>query len=118
MKQEDDLDRTRYPRLASTSKDLRAELYNLREKYPDMGINEWISLVRAKYTRHVNRLWLPPEKLTSARRLASAQACPTDKYLQQQIQLPSLGESDNGDKAKLDEEAQGNIAQLSESAQE
>ena len=81
MKQEDDLDNTRHPRFASTGKDLRDELNNLREKYPDMGINEWISLVRAKYTRHVNRLWLPKEKLNSAKRLASAQAYSNEKFL-------------------------------------
>ena len=61
MKQEDDLDRTRYPRLASTSKDLRAELHNLREKYPEMGIGEWMRLVRAKYTRHLCRLVVEPD---------------------------------------------------------
>lgn len=81
MKLEDDLDNTRHPRFASTGKDLRDELNNLREKYPDMGINEWISLVRAKYTRHVNRLWLPKEKLNSAKRLASAQAYSNEKFL-------------------------------------
>ena len=78
MQREDYLDKQSQPHLAQSCEDLRVELQNLREKYPNMGVTEWTRLVRAKYTRHMSRILLKPNELKKGAKILGDNAYSTD----------------------------------------